>query len=343
MKSICFSAVKDALEYLNLDNEKAYVLHAPIDKISELSKSVDENVVLCSTAGEYTAKGYTNGVITGFEYEKAEGNIVEILYPPVKSIEQIRKAYEKVKSNRNAFMLLLCDGLTGVEESIITTLYFMEDDFKIIGGSAGDGCSFKETMIFIGGKRVNSAAIFFDTQKKTKIIKENIYVQCGKKLLVTDADPINRIIKTFNGRPASSEYARVLGVSEDELSKHFENNPLGKMYKDDIYIASPMKINSDKSITFYCQVIPNTFVQVLKPVDPIEKLKVTLKSLEFRPQFVYAVNCILRSLKFNKEDIWSKFDKELIGFCDNTTGFVSYGEQYHKHHVNQTMVILAIE
>jgi hypothetical protein len=219
----------------------------------------------------------------------------------------------------------------------------MDNNFKIIGGSAGDNCLFQETFIFIGTKRVNSVAIFFNSQRRTEIIKENIYVPSEKKLLVTDADTINRTVKSFNNKPASSEYARILGIKENELPKYFENNPLGKIYKDDIFIASPMKVNSDKSITFYCQMIPNTFVEILKPVDPIEKIKETLNSLSFKPQFTYVVNCILRSSKFNREGLWNKVDKELLNICTNTTGFVSYGEQFYKHHVNQTMVMLLIE
>lgn len=342
MKSLYFELVKDALEYINSNKEKGYVIHASVDKIMELSQNIKDNVVLCSTAGEHTSKGYKDGVVTGFEYDLNQGSIVEILYPPIKSIESLKSAYEKIKNNKNAFSLLLCDGLSGVEESIVTTFYFMDDNFKIIGGSAGDSCLFKETLIFIGNKRVNSVAIFFDMKNQTEIIKENIYVPSGKKLLVTDADPINRIVKSFNNHPASSEYARILGVSENELPNYFENNPLGKIYKDDILIASPMKVNSDKSITFYCQVMPNTFVHILTPVDPIKKIKETLGSIAFKPQFTYVVNCILRSSKFHKDGLWDKIDKELLGTCTNTTGFISYGEQFHKHHVNQTMVILAV-
>jgi hypothetical protein len=55
------------------------------------------------------------------------------------------------------------------------------------------------------------------------------------------------------------------------------------------------------------------------------------------------VNCILRSSKFNREGLWDKINKEVLTACVNTTGFVSYGEQFYKHHVNQTMVVLAID
>ncbi|WHH57782.1 FIST N-terminal domain-containing protein [Petroclostridium sp. X23] len=343
MNSLCFTSLKETSDYLNSNSDKGYVLHVPIDMIEELSKEISNNVILCSTSGEYTPSGYKNGVITGFFYESNEGEVVEILYPPVKSAATLEIAYKKLRNNRNAFMLLMCDGLSGMEESIMTTLYFMDKNFKIIGGSAGDNLQFQKTAIYIGSKKVHSAAIFFDIKCRTQILKENIYVPIGDKLLITDADPIKRIVKTINNNPASTEYARVLAISEKDLHQYFMNNPLGKIYEDDILIASPMKVNPDKSITFYCQVMPNTFIHILKPVDPIAKLNETLQALTFKPQFVYVVNCVLRSVKFQQEGIWNTFDRMLLDKCKNTTGYISYGEQFYRHHVNQTMVILAVE
>lgn len=180
-------------------------------------------------------------------------------------------------------------------------------------------------------------------KSKTHIIKENIYVPRGQRLLVTESDIINRTVKTFNKAAASSEYAKALNVKESDLPNYFMNNPLGKIYEDDIFIASPMKVNKDKSITFYSQLIANTFVEVLEPIDPILQIKDTINSLPFKPSFVLAINCILRSLKFQKEGLWKSIDDEILSCCSNTTGFISYGEQFYKTHANQTMVMLAVE
>ena len=104
-----------------------------------------------------------------------------------------------------------------------------------------------------------------------------------------------------------------------------------------------MKVNKDKSITFYSQLLPNTFVQILKPVDPITEVRKTLSKVPFSPSFVLAINCILRSLKFQQEGIWKSIDKEMLSFCPNTSGFISYGEQFYKVHSNQTMVLLLVQ
>ena len=343
MREFVFSNVAEALNYIKSNPEKGLIIFSNNENVTQLSKEVSSNVILCSTSGEYSGKGYKNGIISGFEYDLSIGEIVEIPDPPIKSIKQLKEAYKKVQNNKNAFALLLCDGLSGTEESIVTTFYFADDNFKIIGGSAGDNLKFKETIIFIGSKKVHSAAIFFNMKSRTTLIKENIYESTGTRLLVTEADPISRTVKTFNKIPAATAYAKALNIEERDLPNYFMNNPLGKQYENEIYIASPMKVNPDKSITFYCQIMTNTFIYVLKPLDPIEQIKKTIKKIEFKPSFVLAINCILRSLKFQQEGIWKSIDNELITLCPNVTGFVSYGEQFYKKHVNQTMVLLAIE
>ncbi|AWK51657.1 hypothetical protein DIC82_11805 [Clostridium beijerinckii] len=346
MKQLLFHSVNEVYAYTqdaNILKTMGIILFAPVEMVIELSKNVSPNTILCSTSGEYTCNGYKDGVITGFEYDKGESKVVEIEYPAIKSIDMLKGAYDKVKNNKNAFMLLLCDGLSGTEESILSTFYFIPPDFKIIGGSSGDNLNFKETYIYIGGKRVANVSVFFNSKRRTCILKENIYTSIGQTLLVTEADVLNRTVKSFNNRPASTEYARVLGITEKELPSFFMNHPLGKKYENDIFIASPMKVNSDKSITFYCELMENTFVDVLKAEDPIEVLKQTIKSAQFNPSFIFSVHCILRSLKFIQEKKWPVFDKEMIKFCNNITGFVSYGEQYYKNHSNQTMVLLLIE
>jgi hypothetical protein len=343
MNSLLFNNPKDALSYLNTHAELSFIIFAAISLIEELSPYVNNNVILCSTSGEFCHKGHQENVITGFSYEPKLAEVVEILYPPAKSLYPLQKAYNKVKDNSNAFALLLCDGLSAMEESIITTFYFTDSSFKIVGGSAGDNLKFKNTSIYIGQKKVHSVAIFFNTKRKTQIIKENIYIPSGNKLLVTDADPINRTVKTFNNNPAALEYAKILGVNEQDLPKHFMSNPLGKLSNNELFIASPMKVNFDKSITFYCQIIPNTFVEVLQPADHKKVMDETINSINFKPSFALSINCILRSLWFSDRNLWNNVNSELLSICENQTGFISYGEQYYKNHFNQTMVLLLVE
>ncbi len=343
MKSFQFSSIADYQKYAEVNSKQGHIVFSSTENVIEIAKFSSIATVSCSTAGEYTSTGYCNGTITGFSYDLDLAEVVVIDSPPIKSLESLKTAYSKVKDNPNAFALLLCDGLSQIEESIITTFYFAANNFKIIGGSAGDNLKFQQTEIYLGTEKIPNVAIFFNMKSKTHLVKENIFLPTGKRMLVTEADPINRTVKSFNNKPASQEYARVLGVSESQLSTLFINHPLGKLYDTEIYIASPMKINPDKSITFYCQVMPNTFVEILHPGDPAEILSRTLKTLPANPSFVLAINCILRSLKFQEDKLWGDIDRQVLKFSKNTTGFISYGEQYYRQHLNQTMVMLVVE
>ncbi|WPP42638.1 FIST N-terminal domain-containing protein [Paenibacillus hunanensis] len=343
MESLYFTSTAQARAYMEQHPDRGIVLFAGVEMVQELSAVAGPHVVLSSTAGEYTSKGFQEGVISGFTYPIDQVEVVEVESPAILSVHELQAAYTRVKNNKNAFMFILYDGLSGQEESVMTTLFFADNDFKVVGGSAGDYVQFKETAIYIGKRRVAGAALFFNYHKRTQVLKENIYYTTGQRLLVTDADPLTRVVHSFNNRPAATEYAAVLGIQEHELERAFMNNPLGKVIKGQTYITSPMKVNPDRSITFYAQVVPNTFLDVLQPSKLQESFQETLDSLAFRPSFVLSVHCILRSLKFKSENTWKLLDNALLGVCSNQAGFISYGEQLQDKHFNQTMVLIAFE
>ena len=343
MIAVSFNTLDEARHHLSqLDSSRGLVLFASPASVRELSANTTSRVVLCSTKGEYTPQGYRNGVVTGFEYDASIADVVEILHPPVLSTAHMEAAYRKVHHNKNAFLLLLCDGTGGMEEMLLSSLYFIPPQFKVAGGSAaddGDG----ETYIYIGDRRVRNVGIFYDMPARTALIKENIYVPSGQTLLVTEADVFGRTVYSFNGRPAAEEYARVLGVPEKELAAHFLSSPLGRRYEDDLIIASPKEVHADGSVSFYSQVMSSTYVEVLSAADPLAVLEETLGGSPFKPSFVLNINCTLRDQLFGREGLWADFDQAMLGFCSNTTGFISFGEQYYTKHANQTMILLLVE
>ncbi|WP_411347688.1 FIST signal transduction protein [Paenibacillus sp. WLX2291] len=343
MQSLYFTSTIQAKEYIQANPATGIVLFAGVEKVKELSAVATAHTVLCSTAGEYTSEGFREGVISGFAYPTSLAQAIEIQSPAILSIHELQAGYNKVRHNPNAFMFILYDGLSAQEEGVMTTLFFIKDDFKVIGGSSGDYVKFQETAIYMGGKRVHGVAMYFDYPKRTQLVKENLYFSTKQRLLVTDADPLKRIVYSFNNRPATEAYAEALGIPESQLEQAFMNYPLGKVIKQDTYITSPMKVNPDRSITFYAQVAPNTFMDVLQPSDIQECFQDTLNRLAFAPNFIFSLHCILRSLKFKSENTWKSLDDKLLSVCKNQAGFISYGEQIHNKHFNQTMVLLAFE
>lgn len=343
MKAIFYRTLEEAVSMLREDaGGKGRVLFASAADVQALAEWASPETVLCSTKGEYTMEGFRSGVVAGFEYEAGLAETVEILDPPVLSASRLDEAYGKVKDNENAFLLLLCDGRGGMEETILSSLYFIGPAFKIVGGSAADDDS-GQTYLYIGSRRVRNLGIFFQAVSRTALLKENIYKPSGTRLLVTDADLLERRVRTFNGRPAAEAYAEALGISQGELSGYFLSHPLGKKYENDWIIASPMAVHNDGSLSFYSQLMPSTYVDVLKAEDPLQVLDDTLGSSPFVPGFVLNINCTLRERLFSRDGLWKAFDDKMISFCGNTAGFISYGEQYYRKHANQTMILLLVE
>lgn len=352
MQAFQFKTVEEAIAFIEEDKEGGFVVFASNEKVAmireycrteEAARFDADRVIFCSSSGQITSSGFAPDVITGFRFDRSRASVVAIDSPPILSLNALKKAYEKVMLNGNAFMLLLSDGLSGMEEGIATSLFFVHEGFKIVGGSAGDDLAFKETLVGVGRRCCLAVAIFFDYAKRSTILLENIFELTDRRLLVTDADPMQRIVRTINGESAVTAYAKAIGVPESQLSTQFLNHPLGRRYLDDFYIASPMKANDDGSLTFYTQVLPNTFLYLIHPLDPRSVIEKTLQKIEYRPSFVLSIHCVLRSLKFMQEGIWKDMDRRFGELCVNHTGFVSYGEQYYRRFVNQTMVLLALE
>lgn len=165
----------------------------------------------------------------------------------------------------------------------------------------------------------------------------------GKKMLVTNADPIKRCVYTFNW-PADEEYARILGIPLYDLHDAFISHPLGQKIDGELFINSPQKINHDHSITFYSEIIPNKFIDVLGLGDMKQIMAETREKMGMKPSTLLSDQLRPERSVFKKHGKW----REVFASLDELNGKRSrirqaLGEQYNFEHCNQTMVLLGIE
>lgn len=343
MNSFLFTDIKNLFEYTYEKTKETHIIFSNYKTIIEIGKNATPNMILCSTCGEFTNQGFSENAITGFSCKSNIVDVIELFHTPSKGYLKLKNAAEKISGNQNSFMLLLCDGMSQKEEMILTSLFCVNDDLKIIGGSAGDDLEFKETYIYIGKRRVFSVALFFQMESRTALIKENIYKPTGKHLNVSSCNPAARTVNSFNNLPAAVEFANQLGINQNNLSDYFIDHPIGQRIGNELFIASPQMVNEDNSITFYRRIRHSVQMELLQPEDPLVSLNNTKKAIPFKPSFIFSIHCVLRSLKFKSENLWSRYSSGLLELTKNQCGFISYGEQYYKHHLNQTMVLLAVE
>ena len=158
-------------------------------------------------------------------------------------------------------------------------------------------------------------------------------------MVITEADPLKRVVIEINAEPAAKEYARILGVPITDLGPAiFSRYPLMIRIADSWQVRSIQKVNKDGSLTFYCAIDAGLVLTLAEGDDIIYNLKNKLDELNRKipnPQLVIGCDCILRKLEIVEKGLENEFSELLKG--ENIIGFSTYGEQFNSVHVNQTL------
>ena len=329
-----------------------------LDKLGgELKSAFTCPVIGCTTAGEIGPEGYNEGSITGFSIacpdldvhpylieslDKLDSNrIRQIALKVEKDIEHSKTRLPRAK----AFGLLLIDGLSGKEERVTGDLYASLRNVSIVGGSAGDDLKFERTCVYANGRFLSNAAIFtlFVTSRPFETFKMQHFEATDKKLVITKAIPEKRVVQKINGRPASEEYARLIGVSVDKLEpKVFSQYPLILKIAGEYYVRAIAKLGEDGSLHFFCAIDEGLVLTIGRGVDIVQDLSSTFESLRRRlnPKIIIGSECILRRIEVIEKGVQDSVDR--IMSYNNVIGFHTYGEQIDAIHVSQTFTGVAI-
>ena len=360
-------AVKELMGQLKEKDKPILVMffasiHYNFEELSKLIK--DEfpraEVVGASTAGEISKNGFTKNSIVLTTMIDESTKVKGVCVPgggkfPYIHKDEITAAMRDCGitpggTHSDSFALSFINGLCNSEECLLSLIYALIDDekFNIIGGTAGDDLKFGTTYVSLNGHIVTDGGVFIfvKTRKAFTIMKENIFKPTGNIVKITDASTRNRTIRSINGKAPASEYARVLGISESEVSNALLMHPIGRIFGDNIFISSVASVMPDKSFDMYCRAIPNTKVDIMEIGDVPAIMNSTVENIKEKvpnPGFVFFVNCILRTLVFEKSGdgrhLVDLYEKEFGKVC----GFSSYGEQINRVNSNQTLVVLAME
>ncbi|MDP1635150.1 MAG: FIST N-terminal domain-containing protein, partial [Gallionellaceae bacterium] len=184
-------------------------------------------VIGCTTAGEITSSaGYKEGGMVGVSlssphlvaHPKRVAPLSQFGFAEGKSLAQDLRTELKLGNDFDPdkmFGLLLVDGLSMLEEQVVATLYNSLGGMTLIGGSAGDDLSFKETHVYCDGKFLKDAAVItlFETTLPFKAFQIQHFESTGVRLVITESDCASRTVKEINGLPAAEEYAKAVGVN----------------------------------------------------------------------------------------------------------------------------------
>lgn len=351
--------VKEATAKLR--NPNLILFFSPVDHFQEYAKYLNELFPNSITMGATTIVSLTkngadkkNLMVIGFEdgLVCSANMLEEIDKFPVKYVERVKKCVDDVKETKNTICLEFTTAFLCAEESVLSTLnsVLFKKSIPVFGGTAGNSAALSQgTLVALNGVVKSNACVFVVVHNRTgaiHIYRENIYrPKTGNVLTVTRADSWNRTVLEYNGQPAARVYAKELGVSEDQIEKYRDSNPVGRLVGNELYVTANSHRNGS-ALAYHSRVYKNSKVVVLEPDDYrniINRTKQKIKEEVPNPKFSIVCHCLARTIWFDKVGYLDEYAREMGEVLGDYIGFSGYGEQKGEHHFNQTMTTAVFE
>jgi hypothetical protein len=265
------------------------------------------------------------------------------------SVRALRRRLESAgadPASGRRFALSLIDGLTNAEETVVSAIAWALDGIPLVGGSAGDDLTFRETVVIHDGQIHRRAAVLLliDSDFPIQIFKSDNFEPTGTKFVVTASDDEQRTVHELNAEPAAREYAMAVGLDPERLSPmSFAAYPLAVKVGGEYFCRSIRRMNPDGSLSFFCAIDEGVVLTLARPRDIVAATAAELSRLDMvlgGIDLVIGFECVLRRLDAESRQVRHGI-LELYRRYD-IVGFDTYGEQYRSMHLNQTFTGIAI-
>ncbi|MCF6197067.1 MAG: FIST C-terminal domain-containing protein [Emcibacter sp.] len=319
----------------------------------------DIPLVGCTTAGEITPLGYQQDSITGVAFPRAHFSIVSRAIHKIgdfkiqDGIDAGAELVADLKKNiphangHNTFAFMLIDGLSNAEERVTASIGSQLGDIPLVGGSTADDWDLKNTSLFYQGRFARDRAVIMliHTELPFQVHYTHHYIAGDARAVITEADPVTRIVYEINGLPATQEYARLCGVAEKDLSiSTCSNHPILMKIGGKFYSRGVVDINhAQQNIRFACAIGKGVVCAIARPSDPIvntadlfAKIRADIGPLDL----VLGCDCAARKMICEEQGLLPAISQ--IYMENNVIGFASFGEQYNTIHMNNSFCCIAI-
>lgn len=313
----------------------------------------------CTSAGELSERGYdSDGIVfIGFPTDRfrmavhcfddldrfdAEAGRRAIRSLAAAAAQEARELGEQT----NHAALFLVDGLSHREELLTMTVQEALGETVMVGGSSGDGMAFAETGVFHDGRFWQDAAVvaILSSTRPMHVFTANHYGPGREKMVITEADPVSRIVHEINAMPAADEYRRLAGRPGEQLdAAFFAAHPPMVRAGGDYHVRSIQSANPDGSLTFYCAIDTGIVLTIGEPRDRLRGMRDLFIELEQKVgtiDHVIGFDCVLNRIDAESRQLTREVSK--LYAERRVVGFNTYGEQYRAAHINQTLSGLAI-
>lgn len=353
-------AIRQILSQLNPRELALIVLfvgeHHDLSVLEETLKplALVTQVIGCTTAGEIGEGGYLEGQIVALGlprslFRVATGHLTELSrFDPERARALAFELRAEVTFSTadwaNEVAFLLSDGLSLMEDQLVWALSEALGQSPLVGGSAGDGLNFGKTFVLHGARFITDAAVLavLRTPCRVTAFRFDHLEPTDQRMVVTDADPSQRLVRAINGMPAGPEYARILGKDPQQLSPFtFAANPVVSKIGDEHHVLAIQRVEPDGTLRFFSAIETGLVLRLAQSIDLEAHLEKELARLTVGGMHpaILACDCILRRLEAENSQSQHRISKVLDRY--GVTGFNTYGEQFNLVHVNQTFTGLA--
>lgn len=315
-------------------------------------------VVACTGSAIITPRSYPKkGVVATSLSDSVITAVAEPISPVVDSrLPDIRKQVARLNRNlekkigvvpfKDVFAILLIDSTQGCEEKVASVVGSQLGGIPLCGGSAADNMPFEKVAIYCNNQWIDggSVLVLAHTLLSFEVFSTHHYVSTSKRIVINRADHSNRRVLEMNGRPASEEYARLIGCTVDELSTDVISqysmvvNIGGRQY-----VRSVIRVNEDASLTFSCAIDEGVVMRLAHGAGMVKNIEQTLERIRShigQLELIIGFNCAYRELEMRRhhltKSLQSIFNKNKV------IGFSAFGEQINSLHVNQTFTGIAL-
>jgi hypothetical protein len=270
---------------------------------------------------------------------------------PLKYVDRVTECVNKFSNTSNTVCFEISTALISCEELVLSTLNSVLEEKKIplFGGSSGDRGRAEKTMISFNGTLYNNACAFViikNLNGKIKLYRENIYKPTTYQFTATKVDVRNRVVYEYDNKPAAKVMAEALNTTVQNLPQYLDSYPLGRIIGSDMYITANQMALKDNAMSYHARVYNNSKMVLLEPDDYKKVINKTIDEVKKdipNPSFSIMINCLARSMLFEKDGYLNEFAREMSDGLGHYIGFAGYGEQLNQQHFNQTMVLAVFE
>lgn len=312
----------------------------------------------CTSAGELTERGYDTDSLLLIGFPAESFSIAALRFDdldhfdPQAAQSAIRQLVAGARldhgagGNLHQVALFFVDGLSHREELLTMTAQHALGDVQLIGGSSGDGLSFRETGVLHEGRFHTDAAVIavLTSRRPMHVFCANHYRPGPAKMVITEADPDTRTVFEINAAPAADEYLRLTGTAAEVLDAHFfAAHPPMVRTGGQFHVRSIQSANPDGSLTFYCAIDTGVVLTIGEPVDRIAWMRELFAKVSHQVgeiDHIIGFDCVLNRL--DAEDRQIAREVSALYVENKVIGFNTYGEQFLAAHMNQTFSGLAI-